>query len=86
MVQVQEQFRGHLKSMFEDRAVDARVNEISKQSLLAKCSSKERILSISMDGMDQCKFRIPRITDTANKDPRAVGGCAPRDSRRVGSK
>ena len=65
-LKVQDQFREHLHSVFDDRGVDARVNEISKQTLRTK-TALECILSMSFDGMDQCKFKLPRNVDN-NKD------------------
>jgi hypothetical protein len=63
----------HLTSMFGDRAADARINHLAALGL--RMDKGPNILSLSFDGMDQCKFKVPRNT-ASSKDPSGVAGKA----------
>ena len=47
--------------MFSDRNHDTRLAKLSKETCRAQDSGPS-VLSMSIDGMDQAKFRIPRNT------------------------
>lgn len=49
----------HLRSVFMDRAMDARYAKLSQESALGNLVDGT-VLSIAMDGMDQAKFKCPR--------------------------
>lgn len=55
-------YHEHLDSMFRDRAVDAKLNAKGFQSCQAGCviPESERVLNVTVDGMDTSKFRCPR--------------------------
>ena len=55
-------YHEHLDSMFHDRSVDAKLNEKGFQSCQAGCviPESERVLNVTVDGMDTSKFRCPR--------------------------
>ena len=56
--------------MFSDRNHDTRLAKLSKETCRAQDSGPSA-LSMSIDGMDQAKFRIPRNT-VATKEKRKV--------------
>ena len=57
----QKELEVHLQGMFADRAVDARLAKLSEESAHGTLTGQQGILSIAMDGMDQAKFKCPRM-------------------------
>ncbi len=58
-----DELQTHLKGMFLDRSIDARIAKLSQQSFAGNLAGQYRVLSIAIDGMDQAKFKIPRNTE-----------------------
>lgn len=54
-----DQFTAHIKSMLADRHIDAKMNAQAKDSA-AGVTLSESSVSITVDGMDAGKFRLPR--------------------------
>ena len=75
----------HLKTVFADRAVDARLAALSTQAVSAVPSGQgmddSTILHILIDGMDQAKFKCPRNIcsskefEKAWRPPLHIQGC-----------
>ena len=63
---IQKALGDHLQSMFDDRSADARINNLAKMGVQGKVVG-DRVLSLTIVGMDQAKFRIPRNTDSAKE-------------------
>ena len=63
----QKELEVHLQGMFMDRAIDARVGKLSEGGAHGTLVQSQGVLSIAMDGMDQAKFKCPRIK-TITKD------------------
>ncbi len=51
----------HMKLVFADRAADDRGNKLSQQSCAPGSLITGRAIKIDIDGMDQSKFKCPRI-------------------------
>ncbi len=56
----------HLSSMFADRDVEMKLDELSNASCKEGCSFCGRILKVDIDGMDQAKFKAPRNISNAD--------------------
>jgi hypothetical protein len=65
---VQRQLELHIKSMKEDRKVDAAINAFAQQTARGDLTDPTKTcLSIVIDGMDENKFRIPKRIDAAKQ-------------------
>ena len=53
---------GHLQIVFADRGIDTRMSQLSVASAQGNITS-EGVLYLVIDGMDQAKFRCPRMMD-----------------------
>ena len=61
---VQEAYNEHLRGVFRDRDISASLALASEKSCSASCREGHRVLYISMDSMDQAKFKCPRPCTT----------------------
>ncbi len=68
---VQKQLDGHLQIVFADRSIDARMSRLSVATAQGNIAT-EGILYLVIDGMDQAKFRCPRMVDLNCKE---LEGC-----------
>ena len=69
---VQRHLEEHIRSMKEDRKVDATINMFAQQSAKGELTDPEKtVLSLVIDGMDEAKFKIPRRVE-ATKQLQAV--------------
>ena len=58
---VQKQLQEHIASMKEDRRVDGVINSQAQQSAKGEVADPDKtVLSLTIDGMDSAKFKIPR--------------------------
>ena len=57
---VTQEYQNHLRSMMEDRRVDARMMVTAAQSLTPGSVAQSPLLSIQIDAMDTAKYRVPR--------------------------
>ena len=56
---VQKHLEEHIRSRRADRATDANINMVAQQSARGEVDASSSILSLTIDGMDEAKFRIP---------------------------
>ena len=64
---VQKHLEEHIRSMRADRATDANINMVAQQSARGEVDASSSILSLTIDGMDEAKFRIPRRLDCSKQ-------------------
>ena len=54
-----KEYSAHIKSMLEDRNLDAKINARAKECAKGKLM-EQSVISMTVDGMDSGKFRLPR--------------------------
>ena len=56
----------HLKSVFADRDVETKLNQLAEASCSTNCTFNGRTIKFDIDGMDQAKHKCPRNIDSSN--------------------